>query len=226
MGETGILAPGTRVELIDGEIIDKAPITSLHAGTVNQLNQVLLRAVGDKAIVSVQNPVELSNRSEPEPDLKLLRWRDDFYRKALPLAGDVLLAIEVADSTLSYDLGVKGATVRPPRRARVLADRCERRADADVPRSAGRTLRRRVDGERLVLRDDQGARRRTGGSIRAVRIVRSVLASALARRATIPANLESRFKSARKRECRSPAGVSAETCLAESHDFSATLIPC
>lgn len=107
MGENGTLAPDARVELIDGEVIDMTPIGSLHASIVNRLNQLLVLAIGRRAIVSVQNPVELSNRSEPEPDLTLLRVRDDFYRDALPLASDVLLAIEVADSTLVYDRDVK-----------------------------------------------------------------------------------------------------------------------
>ena len=107
MGENGTLAPDARVELIDGEVIDMTPIGSLHAGIVDQLARLLGRAVGDEAIVRVQNPVELSNRSEPEPDLTLLRPRDDFYKKALPLASDVLLAIEVADSTLAYDRDIK-----------------------------------------------------------------------------------------------------------------------
>ena len=103
MGETGTLAPDARVELIDGEIIDMAPIGPLHSGTVNQLNRLLGEAVGATAVVGVQNPVELSNRSEPEPDLTLLRPRADFYKRALPRASDVLLAIEVADSTLAFD---------------------------------------------------------------------------------------------------------------------------
>ena len=107
MGEDGTLAPDARVELIDGEIIDLAPIGSRHVSIVNRLTQLLVLAIGRKAIVGVQNPVELSNRSEPEPDLTLLRPRDDFYREALPLASDVLLAIEVADSTLAYDRDVK-----------------------------------------------------------------------------------------------------------------------
>ena len=109
MGETGTLAADARVELIDGEIIDMPPIGSAHAGIVVQLTRLLVQRVGEAAIVWVQNPVELSERSEPEPDLVLLRPRDDFYKRALPRADDVLLAIEVADSTLAYDRGVKRA---------------------------------------------------------------------------------------------------------------------
>ena len=107
MGETGALAPDARVELIDGEIVDMPPIGSVHAGIVNQLNRMLGQAVGDTAVVGVRNPVELSNRSEPEPDLTLLRPRDDFYKRAHPRPADVLLVIEVADSSLAWDHDVK-----------------------------------------------------------------------------------------------------------------------
>ena len=107
MAETGMLAPDARVELIDGEIIDMAPIGPVHASIVDQLTVLMVRAVADAAIVRVQSPVELSDRSEPEPDLTLLRPRADFYRRAQPGPGDVLLAIEVADSTLARDRDVK-----------------------------------------------------------------------------------------------------------------------
>ena len=107
MGENGTLAPDARVELIDGEIIDMTPIGTRHQGIVLKLNRLLGRAVGDRAIVGVQSPIELSDRSEPEPDLTLLRPRDDFYMHALPLTSEVMLAIEVADSTLPYDRNVK-----------------------------------------------------------------------------------------------------------------------
>lgn len=107
MAETGMLSPDARVELIDGEIIDMAPIGPVHAGIVDQLNSLMVQAVGGAAIVRVQNPVELSERSEPEPDLMLLRPRPDFYKRAQPKPTDVLLAIEVADSTLVRDRDVK-----------------------------------------------------------------------------------------------------------------------
>jgi Uma2 family endonuclease len=107
MGETGVLAPDARVELIEGEIIDMAPIGSRHASVVNRLNDLLTLAVRGRAIVQVQGPVRLSDRSEPEPDLALLKPRADYYRDALPTAADVLLVIEVADSTQRYDRTVK-----------------------------------------------------------------------------------------------------------------------
>ena len=103
MGEAGAFAPGERVELIEGEIVRMPPIGPLHSGLVNRLNRLLVRAVGDRAIVHVQNPVELSERSEPEPDLALLRFREDDYLDATPTPVDTLLAIEVADSTLRFD---------------------------------------------------------------------------------------------------------------------------
>lgn len=107
MGEAGILAPEARVELIEGEIIDMAPIGSRHASVVNRLTRIIVPAVGERAIVQVQGPVRLSELSEPEPDIALLKPRADYYRDALPGAADVLLLIEVADSTQRYDRRIK-----------------------------------------------------------------------------------------------------------------------
>jgi Uma2 family endonuclease len=107
MGEAGILAPEARVELIDGEIFDKAPIGSEHASVVNRLTRIIVASVGDQAIVQVQGPVRLDDFSEPEPDIALLKPRTDYYRDALPGAADVLLVVEVADSTQRYDRRVK-----------------------------------------------------------------------------------------------------------------------
>ncbi len=107
MGEAGVFTEGDRVELIEGELIQMTPIGSGHSGTINGTNRALLRAVGDQAIVSVQNPVRLGDYSEPQPDFLLLRPRADDYRLRTPLAEDVLLLIEVADSSLRYDRAVK-----------------------------------------------------------------------------------------------------------------------
>jgi len=109
MGEAGILRPDERVELIDGEIIDMPPPGSLHAGTVTQLASLLQRAAGDHALLQVQNPVRLDRYSEPQPDLTLLRPRADFYKSAHPQPSDVLLMIEVADTSLRFDRDVKAA---------------------------------------------------------------------------------------------------------------------
>ena len=105
MGEAGILHEDDRVELIEGEIVEIAPIGSRHLTCVNQLTRLLVRGVGDAAIVSVQNPVRLDEHTEPQPDLAVLRVRD--YRESLPMPEDVLLLIEVSDTTLAYDRGVK-----------------------------------------------------------------------------------------------------------------------
>jgi Uma2 family endonuclease len=107
MAEAGVLAPDARVELIDGEIVDMAPIGSRHGSAVKRLNQLLMDAVGKAAIVAVQDPVRLGDSSEPQPDLMLLARRDDFYEAAHPVAADVLLLVEVSDSTARYDSVVK-----------------------------------------------------------------------------------------------------------------------
>ena len=107
MGEVGILTEDDRVELIEGELIAMSPIGSEHSGTVNALNHRLVLAVGDRAVVAVQNPVELDDLSEPQPDFAVLKPRDDFYRRATPRPGEVLVIVEVADSSLNYDRAVK-----------------------------------------------------------------------------------------------------------------------
>ena len=107
MGETGILGPDLRTELIDGEIIEMPPIGHPHAGTVNLLVKLLTSAVADRAIVAPQNPVRLNDHTEPLPDIALLKPRADYYRNGHPGPDDVLLLIEVADSSLAYDRDVK-----------------------------------------------------------------------------------------------------------------------
>ena len=107
MAEAGILREDDRIELIEGELIDMAPIGSNHASVVARLNAWLAAAAGGRFIVFPQNPVSLSAHSEPQPDLALLEPRDDYYRAALPTAGDVFLLIEVADTTLDYDSTTK-----------------------------------------------------------------------------------------------------------------------
>jgi Uma2 family endonuclease len=107
MGEAGILHEDSRVELIEGELVTMSPIGSAHVGTVLQLTGMLQKAVGEHALVSVQNPVVLDDYSEPEPDIALLKPHGDFYKSALPRPSDVLLLIEVADTTLRYDRAVK-----------------------------------------------------------------------------------------------------------------------
>lgn len=107
MGEAGIFPPDSRIELIDGELIDMPPIGTGHASTTNRLIRLFVLRAGDRAIVSPGNPVRLPPWSMPQPDLMLLRPRRDEYATRHPDAGDVLLAIEVGDSTLRFDLGRK-----------------------------------------------------------------------------------------------------------------------
>ncbi|HEX3035110.1 MAG TPA: Uma2 family endonuclease [Thermodesulfobacteriota bacterium] len=107
MAEVGILSEDDRVELIKGEIIRMAPIGSRHAGCVSRLNNLLSRQVGEAALVSVQNPVRLSDFSEPQPDIMLLKPRDDFYSNEHPTPADVLLIVEVSDTSLEYDRDIK-----------------------------------------------------------------------------------------------------------------------
>jgi Uma2 family endonuclease len=106
LGEAGVLHEDSRVELIEGELIDMAPIGSPHAGTVNRLVSLVSGAVTTE-VVHVQNPITLDDYSEPQPDLAVLKPRADFYRSVLPTASDVLLLIEVSDTTLAYDRGPK-----------------------------------------------------------------------------------------------------------------------
>ena len=102
MGAAGILHQGDRVELIDGQIIQMAPIGSRHAACVGRLTRLML-PLAEELIVWIQNPVRLDRYTELVPDVALLRPRDDFYAGAHPGPGDVLLLIEVADATLDYD---------------------------------------------------------------------------------------------------------------------------
>jgi Uma2 family endonuclease len=110
MGEVGLLNEDSPVELIEGEIIEKEwPISSQHAGAVRHLIALTHRDIPAKGkyIVSVHNPIVLNDYNEPEPDLALLRWRDNFYVDAHPGPQDVILVIEVADATACYDRDVK-----------------------------------------------------------------------------------------------------------------------
>ena len=107
MVAAGVLGEDDRVELVEGEIVQMAPVGARHAASVNALARLLQRQVGDRALVSVQNPVRLSPRSEPQPDLAVLAWRDDGYRDELPGPADVLLVVEVAESSVATDRDVK-----------------------------------------------------------------------------------------------------------------------
>ncbi len=107
MAEAGILARDERVELLDGVIIKMAPIGNRHAASVGRFTRTLTGTVGDRAIVWVQNPVRLDDGVELQPDLALLREREDFYASGHPWPDDVLLLIEVVDSSADYDRNEK-----------------------------------------------------------------------------------------------------------------------
>jgi len=108
MVNLGIIAPEERVELIEGEILEMSPIGSDHASKVDRLAAYLWPAVGQRAIVRVQSPIRLGIAREPQPDIALLRPRPDFYAAAHPAAPDILLLVEVAETSADYDRSVKG----------------------------------------------------------------------------------------------------------------------
>ncbi|MEX0866063.1 MAG: Uma2 family endonuclease [Pirellulales bacterium] len=103
MAEAGIFGQDDRVELIDGEVRAMSPIGPRHAAIVKRLNAMLSRQVAGLAIVSVKDPIQLSDFSEPQPDIAVLSMRDDYYAHSHPLPADVLLLVEVAEKSLEYD---------------------------------------------------------------------------------------------------------------------------
>ncbi len=108
MGETGILSEDDRVELIEGEIIEMTPIGTRHASTVARADHLSSSRLGQRAIAWVQNPIDLpAEDSEPQPDVTLLRPRSDFYARFHPGAGDVVLLVEVMDTSVERDRRVK-----------------------------------------------------------------------------------------------------------------------
>ena len=109
MGRVGILTPEDRVELLDGEVIVMSPIGSRHAACADRLTRAFFAAgrLAGRAQVRVQNPLAVSDRSELQPDLMLLAARDDDYALGHPEPADVLLVVEVADSSLAYDRRTK-----------------------------------------------------------------------------------------------------------------------
>ena len=107
MAEAGVFADGVRIELIEGELFDRAPIGPDHQSITDLLNERFVLALRGAAIVRVQGPIVLGDLSAPEPDLALLRRRENFYADAHPRAPDVLLAVEVAHSSLAHDRDVK-----------------------------------------------------------------------------------------------------------------------
>ncbi|MGH2350042.1 MAG: Uma2 family endonuclease [Chloroflexota bacterium] len=103
----GIFTEDDRVELIDGEILQMSPIGDRHAAAVKRCNRVFSRAAGEQALVSIQDPIDLDPYNEPQPDVALLRPRADDYARGKPGPADILLVIEVADTSLAYDRQTK-----------------------------------------------------------------------------------------------------------------------
>ncbi len=103
MGDAGIFLQDERVELLDGELYEMCPIGDGHIGKVNRANFLFGQRLGGRAVVSVQNPIRLSDYAEPEPDIALLRPRADFYETGKARPEDVLLLVEIADTSLNYD---------------------------------------------------------------------------------------------------------------------------
>jgi Uma2 family endonuclease len=107
MADAGLFSDDQHVELIEGEVIEMSPIGSSHAGCVDDLNSLLNRKVRRLAIVRVRGPVRINEYSEPQPDLALLKPRRDSYRRSHPTPPEVLLVIEVSDTSAQYDRNVK-----------------------------------------------------------------------------------------------------------------------
>ncbi|MCU0493401.1 MAG: Uma2 family endonuclease [Chloroflexaceae bacterium] len=103
MLETGILREDDRVELIDGAVRGMSPISPLHAAIVRRLNVMLSQQIPQTITIAVQDPIQLNDYTEPQPDIALLHYRADYYAQAHPVADDVILVVEVADSSLAYD---------------------------------------------------------------------------------------------------------------------------
>ena len=145
MAEAGILTEDDRVELIDGVIVEMSPVGSRHIGCVNLYTRWLSQLVGDRAILQVQGSIHLDDDTEPQPDLALLRDRPDFYSSSHAEPSDVLLLIEVADSSVGYDRHEK-----LPRYARAgipevwLTVLPERIIEAHTEPSGGRYTRNRI----------------------------------------------------------------------------------
>lgn len=107
MGKAGIFSPNICLELLEGSIYELPPIGNPHAACVTILHQLLTLKFANRLIVFSQNPIQLDDFSEPQPDVALVRWRDDFYKNAHPTPAGVLLVIEVADSTVESDRSYK-----------------------------------------------------------------------------------------------------------------------
>jgi Uma2 family endonuclease len=107
MAEAGVFGEDDRVELIEGEIIVMAAIGTRHASCVRRLIRQFRQIPEELAILDAQNPIQLTERTEPQPDVVLLQFRADYYATAHPMPHEVLLLVEVSDSTVDFDRTVK-----------------------------------------------------------------------------------------------------------------------
>jgi Uma2 family endonuclease len=107
MGETGVLPPDARVELLDGEIIDMSPIGPFHSGVTKRLNKIFSSAANNRWVTVIADPLHLDEYSEPQPDIMLVKPTEDSYINGHPQSSDVYLLIEVADTSLMRDLNEK-----------------------------------------------------------------------------------------------------------------------
>lgn len=103
MRETGILTEDDRLELIDSEVRLMSPVGPLHAAVVKRLNALLSAKTGEQAVISIQDPIQLDDDTEPEPDIAILRFDDTWYAQRHPTPADIFFVIEVADTPLEYD---------------------------------------------------------------------------------------------------------------------------
>jgi Uma2 family endonuclease len=155
MARMGVLPEDGRIELIDGEILKMSPVGARHAAAMARANRALVRAVGELAIVLPQGSVRLDRFQMPQPDFSLLRPKADFYASGHAGPADILLAIEIADSSFTYDHDVK-----TPLYARVgiveywIADLNQDRLSVYAQPRDGRyrELQSRGPGERLAPR--------------------------------------------------------------------------
>jgi Uma2 family endonuclease len=113
MARAGVFDEDDRLELLDGEIVQMNPVGRRHVATVNRLTRLFARLFGERALISVQNPLVLDSGTEPQPDLVLLRPREDDYELSLPTGQDAYLVVEVADTTVVYDTTRKARAYAP-----------------------------------------------------------------------------------------------------------------
>jgi len=107
MGEIGVLLPDERVELINGEILNMSPICSKHGGMVVNLTNLLVSAFLNEYLVSIQNPVRINEWNELQPDIVIWQIREDKYFNDLPTPEEILVVIEVSDTTYAFDHDTK-----------------------------------------------------------------------------------------------------------------------